>query len=323
MLSSIGRTAIKRLASPAATTSLHRIAVSRFVVNTLKSNHAFVRSFATPGRPKSSATTAKRAATKKPAGKQAKSTKSKSIKSKSIKSKSTTSKSTKSKTTKRKAAPKPKPATQRKRTPLTPEKQAIMERRELKKTALFTDPKRPSTSAWPVFVGEQTKQKAGDRATLKSRMEQLSQAFKALPASELQRLTAVAEQNKLTYEAEYKAWVESHTPLQMDRAMKARLILKKKHNYPVGFIKPIHDSRIPKRPLNAFNLFTKTRWASGDYANLTMVEGVKAICREWKDLPETERQALADRAKPELEHYEKQVQSVLNRKVNRKPSPEP
>ncbi|KAI4863747.1 hypothetical protein F4820DRAFT_449712 [Hypoxylon rubiginosum] len=312
MLSSIARAAIKRVVSTTTTTtSLHRIAVSRIAVNAPKSNYAFVRSFATPGRPKASAkastkastktstATKKRTATKKPARKQAK--------------------STKSKTTKSKAAVKPKPATRR-RKPLTPERQAILEKRELKKTALFTEPKHLAISPWTVFVQEQTKQKSQDPAGLRSGMTQLSQAFKALPASEFQRLTTAAEENKLAYAAAYKAWVETHTPIEINKAIRARVTLKRKYNFPVRSVKTIHDDRIPKRPLNSFSLFTKARWASGAYAHSTIPESGKAISQEWKNLPQTERQAYGDLAKSNTEHYDKEVQSVLHRTVHRRPS---
>ncbi|KAI1759734.1 hypothetical protein GGR53DRAFT_512577 [Hypoxylon sp. FL1150] len=298
MLSSIGRAAVKRLVSTTTTTSLRRIAVPCFAVNAPKSNHAFIRSFATPGRPKGSAkrTTAKKPA-KKPVVKQTKSDKS---------NKSNTS--NKSKTT-------PEPKTRkfsRKQKPLSPEKQAILEKRELKKTALFTEPKGLPNTPWTVFVAEETKDKSTSAATLRTRMPQLAETYRNLPASELHRMTAVGEQNKATYAAAYKEWVESHTTTEIRAAMKARQLLKRKYNYPVRSLKPIHDDRIPKQPLNAFSLFTKARWASGDHAHLASVPAAaKEIAKEWKNLPETERQAYADLSKANTEQYKKEVEAAF------------
>lgn len=175
MLSSIGRAAIQRLVStPTTTTSSRRFLVSRLVAYAPKYNFSSVQSFAAPARPKTSATTGratKRTATKTP-----------------TKKSTTKSKTTKSKT---KAAPvKAESKPVRKRKPLTPEKQALLERKELKKTALFTEPKLLASTPWTVFVIEQTKQKAGGPADLRSRMEQISQSFRALPASELQVSTS-------------------------------------------------------------------------------------------------------------------------------------
>lgn len=68
------------------------------------------------------------------------------------------------------------------------------------------------------------------------------------------------------------------------------MLLKKKYNYPSRSVKTIQDDRIPRRPANAFTLYTKARWASGDYANSPIVEGAKAIGQEWKNLAKTERQ---------------------------------
>lgn len=160
MLSSIGRAAVKRLVSTTAATSLHRIAVPRLVANTPKPNHAFIRSFATPGRPKAST---KQNATKKPVAKQAKSTKSE---------------------TTPELIPK---RVVRRRKPLTPEKEAILEKRELKKTALLSEPKSLPVIPWTVFVKEETNHKdVPDAIGLRGRMGQLAQDYKNLPASELQ-----------------------------------------------------------------------------------------------------------------------------------------
>ncbi|KAI6093787.1 hypothetical protein F4821DRAFT_5091 [Hypoxylon rubiginosum] len=287
MLSSIGRAAVKRLVSTTAATSLHRIAVPRLVANTPKPNHAFIRSFATPGRPKAST---KQNATKKPVAKQAKSTKSE---------------------TTPELIPK---RVVRRRKPLTPEKEAILEKRELKKTALLSEPKSLPVIPWTVFVKEETNHKdVPDAIGLRGRMGQLAQDYKNLPASELQRLTNVAEENKVTYAATYKAWVESHTAAEIRAAIKARQLLKRKFNYPpTRTSKTIHDDRIPKRPLNAFSLFTKARWASGDYAQYGSVpEATKVIAKEWKNLPRTERQAYDDLAKANTEQYNKEVKSAF------------
>ncbi|KAI2629751.1 hypothetical protein GGR54DRAFT_586309 [Hypoxylon sp. NC1633] len=310
MLSSMGRIATKRLVLTATTPSFYRIAACALVANPLQSGRIIVRSYATPGRPKSSTntrrttkTTATKTAAKKPKKKPT--------------AKKPAKKSRKAKTVKSKAVAKPKA---RRRKQLTPEKLAIVERRELRKAALFTEPKELPAHPWILFVSEQTKGTARGAADLRSRMSNLSQSFKQLPASELQRLTVACEQNKLANAAAYKTWVEGHTPQEINRAIKARLLLKRKYGLPQGDPKPIRDDRLPKKAVNAFSLFTKARWASGDHAGKGFLEGSKAIGQEWKQLPDTERYAYQDLAKANFDQYAKEVESVLHRPVYKRPT---
>ncbi|KAI1143421.1 hypothetical protein F5Y05DRAFT_408866 [Hypoxylon sp. FL0543] len=321
MLSAIGRAATRRLISAPASTSSYRIAVSRLAANPLASSRIFVRTV-TRATKKDATTTksaAKPAATK---GRAKQTTKAKASQSKAKTAKSKPKAKSKSKTAaKSRSQSRAKPGPKRKKA-LSPEKKAILERKELKKTALFTEPKPLPDTPWIVFVAEHTKNKSRVPGELRSTMAKLSQDYKALPASERQRLVSVAEQNKLSNAAAYKAWVESHTPVQMHNAIKARASLKRKYNIPTGAVKTIRDDRLPKKAINAYSLFTRARWASGDFANSNIPDASKQISRQWKALPETERHAYEDLAKSSMEHYEKEVESVLHRQVqHRTPSP--
>ncbi|XDG06544.1 hypothetical protein ABKA04_006159 [Annulohypoxylon sp. FPYF3050] len=324
MLSSIGRAAIRRLISAPVTTSSNRIVVSGLSADSLRSGRLFIRGFATAGKPKtkSSATTksaAKPAATK---GRTKTTTKAKATAAtKTTKAAASKSKSTKSRTTvkaksKSKAKAKAKKPKARKRQPLSPEKKIILERRELKKAALFVVQKRLPDSPWTVFVSESTKGTTGGPDLLSARMGSLSQEYKTLPASRIQRLQATADQNKSTNAADYKAWVERHSPQQIRAANIARRALKKKHNYPPkSGVKLIVDERLPKQPTTPFTLFTKARWASGDLANKTVAESSKLLGAEWKNLSEAERSPYEELFKASSAQYAKEVEEVFQRKI--------
>ncbi|KAI2784785.1 hypothetical protein F4815DRAFT_454212 [Daldinia loculata] len=327
MLSSIGRAAIKRVVSTSATTAPRRIAVSWPITHTSRYSRGFVQGFATAGQPKASITTKATTKASKPkatktteATKATKVTKATKGTTKAAATKGRTKQkatTTKAKTTKKKAAPKSKAkgkGARKQKKPLSPAKKAILERRQLKKTALFNEPKLLADSPWTVYVAEQTKDKVTSAEDLRDRMLGLAQSYRSLPASEHQRLTDTAAQNKLNNAAAYKAWVETHTPDQTVAANRARQLLKRKYNYPVANLKTIHDPRVPKRPITPFSLFTKARWASGDFATRPFAEAAREIGKEWIKLPDVERHAYDDLGKAARDEYEKEVEAVLHRK---------
>lgn len=323
MLSSIGRAAIRRLISAPVTTSSNRIVVYSLSADSLRSGRLFVRGFATAGKPKtkSSATTksaAKPAATKgrtKTTTKAKATTATKTTRAAASKSKSTKSRTTAKAKSKSKSKAKAKKPKARKRQPLSPEKKIILERRELKKAALFDVQKRLPDSPWTVFVSESTKGTTGGPDLLSGRMGALSQEYKTLPASRIQRLQATADQNKSTNAADYKAWVERHSPQEIRAANSARRALKKKHNYPPkSGVKLIVDERLPKQPTTPFTLFTKARWASGDLANKTVAESSKLLSAEWKNLSEAERSPYEELFKASSAQYAKEVEEIFQRK---------
>lgn len=90
----------------------------------------------------------------------------------------------------------------------------------------------------------------------------------------------------------YKAWVETHTPQAIYDANLARKQLKRKYDFPKASLKLIRDERVPKQPPNAFALFVKARWASGEYStkNDPITAITSKITNEWKGLSEAERQ---------------------------------
>ncbi|KAJ2982297.1 hypothetical protein NUW58_g6473 [Xylaria curta] len=189
----------------------------------------------------------------------------------------------------------------------------MLERQALKRAALYTQPKLLPSRPWLVFVVERVEGKVEGQSVI-NMMASVAKEFKALSSGEIERLGSIAEKNKLANAAAYKAWVESHSPLDTYNANKARKSLKKKFNFPVGPLKTIRDERLPKKPSTPYALFTKARWASGDYtANGPITEHAQSISREWKSLTTAERQPYEDLARSSTESYNKAIEALIGR----------
>ncbi|KXJ95786.1 hypothetical protein Micbo1qcDRAFT_192708 [Microdochium bolleyi] len=311
MLSVAGRAALRRLGAGASSRSfvISRVAAPAPHWQALKTLHA-VRLYASVGRPTKSSTTK---TTKKPAaGKTATTTKPKAKKA----------------AKKKPAAAKPKvrkPAAKKPATPASLERKEAALRRQLKKTALFTEPKPLPETAWRVFVVDKLKGQPGTFQDQAAKMIATAEAFKALSPSEAQRYASIAEENVRANNAAYKAWVESHTTDEMNNAMNARARLKRDYNYPKGNVKLIKDSRMPKRPITAYAFFTRAKWASGELTQQGPIgENAAAISAEWKSLSASERQPYEDLQRAESQRYEKDHEAAFGRKPEQaKKSPEP
>ena len=91
-------------------------------------------------------------------------------------------------------------------------------------------------------------------------------------------------------QAEYKRWVESHTPEEIQLANRARHQLRRKLNLK-GTRKyvQIKDERAVKRPASSYLQFSINRQASGDFRNIPVSQRAKLIGQEWKALSESEK----------------------------------
>jgi hypothetical protein len=310
MLSSIGQAAIRRVASTAVATSsrrfhvvVSRLAVPRVAFRRLQSNPVWARGYAV----KAAATKTKT----KTAGRST-ATKKKTPAKKTSKTSKTTGR--KRVAAKKVAAKKKKVAAKKPiKKKLTPEqrteRKAKLEKQTLKKDALFQEPARLPGVAWPLYMQQRlTGTKVSSRQEVNDKVISLVSEYKTLPSSELQvsplyllscdfangnlqQLQNTAEQNKRANATAYKAWVEAHTTDQIQAANRARRLLHNKYNFPKDkALKLIKDERQPKRILTPFAHFTKSRWSSGEFANVPLPEAAKDITAQWKNLAPGEKQ---------------------------------
>jgi hypothetical protein len=92
--------------------------------------------------------------------------------------------------------------------------------------------------------------------------------------------------------AEYKRWVESHTPLEIRLANSARYRLRRREQLPKKMHtkwREIVDERAPKKAVQAFALFVTDRSSSGDFKNISPPDRMKLIGQEWRALSEEEK----------------------------------
>ena len=81
--------------------------------------------------------------------------------------------------------------------------------------------------------------------------------------------------------------MESHPPEAIHEANQARARLRRAHGIPK---RQIPDPRQPKRNVGAFMLYTKERFASGDFVGEPATVASKAITQEWKNLSDSQKQ---------------------------------
>lgn len=311
MLSAIGRAAIRRLGAQPANQLVQSFQyVSR--VTTLKN-------CTVPLRYAQYTTSAARLYAPAAASKTKKSTKT-STKSKAARSKKsgtkTTKKPAKKKTTTKKTAKKTTKAKKPVRKQLTEkqkeEKEAKKERqhiRDLRETALLPSPHKLPDTAWAILLSEYMKANAEKGQAITSKAKEAAEKYKSLSPEELEQLNHRANQNKATNASAHKKWVESHTPDQIRLANNARRLLAKK----TGKKHPtIPDERAPKKPRNAYFLFTADRWATGDLKGIPVTKSTTRLLEEWANLSANEKKVYEDRAVADKERYLREAQAVYH-----------
>jgi hypothetical protein len=105
----------------------------------------------------------------------------------------------------------------------------------------------------------------------------------------------LANEQNVVRLAEYKAWVRSHTPEQIEAANRARSQLRTKlKDKTKGGKVPHHtakiaDDRQVKPAVNSYALFFKERFSTGDMKGINVGEAAKIISAEWKALSAGEK----------------------------------
>ncbi|KAL2879990.1 hypothetical protein SGCOL_004709 [Colletotrichum sp. CLE4] len=305
MLTAIGRAAAQRLLLRTAPLAVPR---TQLAVARAASCHGFSTSqWARMPATKAATTTTK--AKKTTAAKTKSATKAKKPAAKKPKAKK--------KVAVKKAAPK-----KRVKKVLTPEQQQKLKVREWKKAALLQEPKKLPTNAWLVYSTQQFAAEPNSDLPLSDRIKVFAESFKNLSSYDAQRLEETVEANKLANNAAYKSWVETLQPTTVVEANRARARLRNisgKQNP-----RAIRDERIPKRPHNAYALFVKARFASGDYSfgEGKAREALTAVSSEWKQLSPPEKVAYEELAKADSDRWERESLEILGHVAKRSPSPE-
>ncbi|KAI0594476.1 hypothetical protein F4775DRAFT_596259 [Biscogniauxia sp. FL1348] len=312
MSSSLGLAAARQLIATALATSSGRAAVLRKFAGSSKFSLRLVRSYAAAAGTKRTTAAKTSATAKKPAAKKTTAAAAKKTTTTKAKADTKTKKKTVKAKTKSKAKPKQKTKGRKPRRKPSPDTLLLRQRQALKRAALFEEPKTLAVLPWPLFVAEQTKGQTASLNDSRERMTALAAAYKALTPAQKQRLEATCEQNKISNEAAYKKWVNSHTVDEIRLAVNARRLLKSKFNYPPKSpIKTIHDERQPKRPVTAYILFAKAKWQSGGVdASKSMPEVSREISQEWKTLTEEARKPYLELASAEMDRYEKDIANL-------------
>ncbi|KAH7114411.1 hypothetical protein B0J11DRAFT_135882 [Dendryphion nanum] len=301
---------LRRNAIPLSTA---RALTRAFKVAVAQSRRSYATTATTKRATKASTGTVKRtvksAAAKKPAAKKKTVAKKPAAKPKSraaAKKKATPKKRATKKTVK------PKPKTKRVRKVLTEEEKLALRIKKLKVTALREPVGRNTISAYNAFLAEKSKGHAGEE--MKTVWKTIGDEFKKLTPAEREHFNHLANETNIAREAEYKAWVRSHTPDQIRLANNARNLLKKllpsKNNSSPPHTQIILDDRRTTRPLNAWVLYYRERVTSGDFKGIAVSESCKLISKEWKALTVGEKQKYEDASKADNARYHKEVERV-------------
>ncbi|TKA77468.1 hypothetical protein B0A49_02351 [Cryomyces minteri] len=214
-------------------------------------------------------------------------------------------------------------------------KAQFMTRKQLRERAMLKgEPKVPSLSAWNVFQSEGPMKEPGKdsnpRTLMGERAKTGAEQYKNLTPAEREHYNHLANERKAAMEAEYKTWVESHTPDRIRIANNARRhILRLRAAMSaeakgLSHTRIIKDERQLKRPISAFTLFHIERFASNDFKGIPHVaDAARLSAEEWKALSEGEKKKYHDAAAANLEHYQQEYKALYGHEAPsrlRKPS---
>ncbi|TKA82157.1 hypothetical protein B0A55_02047 [Friedmanniomyces simplex] len=187
----------------------------------------------------------------------------------------------------------------------------------LKKAAL-KPPAIAISNAFLVFATERAKKSDslrtkgdGQRQRLSEQSRATGKAWQQCSPAEVEHYNHLARTARETSQAEYKRWVLSHPPEQIEAANRARQQLRRKlpqkgkRGWP-----PIQDERAARTPLSAFLQFSTNRHASGDFNNIAVPECAKLIGQEWKALSGEEKQKYKALEKEDVARYTDEYTSV-------------
>ncbi|KAI9041572.1 HMG-box domain-containing protein [Aspergillus affinis] len=130
---------------------------------------------------------------------------------------------------------------------------------------------------------------------------------KNLTSEEKERYLAIAQSKREEELANYKKWVQSHTPTQIRDANSARRRLAKLRDHHVALIR---DERLVKPVRPQFLFYSMERNKSGDFNHMTSPDRARKIGEEWKNLTSSEKEKYVQLRKADQERYHRECKEV-------------
>ncbi|EME88870.1 uncharacterized protein MYCFIDRAFT_213435 [Pseudocercospora fijiensis CIRAD86] len=282
-----------------------------------------IRTYATPGRPKSVVGEPSRPVkrnVKKGAAKprDASSAASKKLASKKLASKKRTT--TRAKTPEQKAAQAEKQAAQKaalakRKAAQKAASQATAEKeklQELKKAALDPPKQKTGVNAYITFFAEKAAgSSVSDKVNFAERSKNIGAEWKNISATDREHYNHLSHTKAAEQQATFKRWVESHTPTQIQKANEARAQLRRKLPSQKHKWAKIPDERVPKRPTGSFAQFNTNRRHSGDFQGISLSDSTKLLAQEWKALSPSEKEKYEKIYKDDLQRYVSEYSTVF------------
>ncbi|KAL8914661.1 MAG: hypothetical protein Q9172_007045 [Xanthocarpia lactea] len=254
------------------------------------------------------------AATKEPATKKTK-PKAQSKAKPKAKSKSkprTGAKSTKARKSSSKAKAKPAKKKKKALKPEVKERQII---KELKAKAL-TPPKKIAATAFHVLLAEKLREArlpVGKDTGAGSVAKECSRIYRSFTPEQREHYNHIANQNKVTNDSNYREWILTHSPAEINDANRARKALKSRlmsSSFP-----KLHDERLVTGRRTPYINFMVQRHRSGDFAGVSIPEAAKLISAEWRALSESDKKPYVQEGVADSARYEQEVKAVYDRDV--------
>lgn len=301
----LARGALRRLAAEVPKQATHDLPKLTALVQSARTGYAL------PLRILSHASQLRRRsyATKEPTDTVKKAVKTKAAAGKSVK-KTTTAKTPAAKKAAKKApkkaAPKKKPARKPKKV-LTDEEKEKKYIDKLRQLALKEPVSRTSLSAFNVYIADTVK--AREKDGQKTNLATIASGWKNVTPAEHEKWNHLAAERNEARAAEYKKWVQSHTPDQIRIANNARNLLRRKlagkfkSRQTPPHTQTITDERQPKRSASAWTHFFAERQASPDFKGISIRERGQLVSGEWKALSASEKQRFEDIAAADKQRY--------------------
>ncbi|KAM3419125.1 hypothetical protein BST61_g5073 [Cercospora zeina] len=159
---------------------------------------------------------------------------------------------------------------------------------DLKATALPDAPRKVLyTSAYKAYWAEAVRNSNGSR--IQDQVKEVAAKWKQMSPADIEHYNHLQRTADEAAAAEHKRFIESHPADDIRLANLARTQLRRQFPSLRSKWAPLSDERRPKPPLSSFMKFNVDRQSSGDFTNIAFGERAKLIAKEWKALSQSEK----------------------------------